>query len=370
MLYVGLISGTSADAIDAGLVEIEGDRIQLVDARSVPYPRQLQQRIRRAFFEDPLRPGTISELDLLVGHSFADATGALLQQAQVEPQQVTAIGSHGQTLRHEPDIAQPYSLQVGDGAVIAQRTGITTVIDFRRADIDAGGQGAPLAPALHNALFRSATLDRGILNIGGIANITCLPADPQQPVIGFDTGPGNILLDAWTRRCRDEPFDRGGAWARSGKVHAGLLGALLADPYFKRRAPKSTGFEYFNLDWLAKQINTVASMIPETDVQATLLALTVGSIADALLDLASIEELYVCGGGVHNSALMEDLSGLVSPIPVTSSEALGLHPDWVEATTFAWLAHRRLNNLPGNLPSVTGAQREVVLGVVHKPAEK
>lgn len=367
MLYVGLISGTSADAIDAGLVEVQGDRIRLVAARSVPYPEPLQQRIRSAFFEDPLRPDTVSELNRLVAHSFADAVDALLQQAQVARQRVTAIGSHGQTLRHEPDLPRPCSLQVGDGAVIARRTGITTVNDFRRADIEAGGQGAPLAPALHNAVFRSARTNRGILNIGGIANLTYLPADRLQPVIGFDTGPGNTLMDAWTRRCRNKPFDHEGAWARSGKVHVALLDALLADPYLKRRAPKSTGFEHFNLDWLAEQANAVTLKVPEAEVQATLLALTVRSISNALAYIPPIEELYVCGGGAHNSALMEDLSRALSPIPVTSSEVLGLHPDWVEATTFAWLAHRRLNNLPGNLPSVTGASKAVTLGVVHEP---
>lgn len=367
MLYVGLISGTSADAIDAALVEIDDGRIQLIDACSVPYPDALQRRIRSAFFEHPLRPDTISELDRQVGESFADAAAALLRQARVAAQRITAIGSHGQTLRHEPDIAKPYSLQAGDGALIARITGIKTVADFRRADIEAGGQGAPLAPALHNALFRSPGVDRGILNIGGIANITRLPAEPEQTVTGFDTGPGNTLLDAWVRRCHGEAFDRDGAWAMSGTVITALLDALMDDPYFARAAPKSTGFEYFNLDWLLNRLKRYAPDADDTDVQRTLLELTVRSVQDALSDMAAIQELFVCGGGAHNTALMAGLSDALYPMRVTSSVELGLHPDWVEATTFAWLAHRRLHNLPGNLPSVTGAKREVSLGVVHEP---
>jgi len=363
MLYVGLISGTSADAIDTALVEIDKQKIQLITALSFPYPDQLQTEIRAAFHDIPTDE-TIAKLDHAVGRSFAQAVDNLLDAAGVTPRQITAIGSHGQTLRHEPDIAQPYSLQVGNGPLIAVQTGITTVNDFRRADIASGGQGAPLAPALHAALFRSRAGDRAIVNIGGIANITHLPADPAQTVIGFDSGPGNTLLDAWIRQTRGQPFDNDGAWAQSGHVHDRLLELLLTDPYFDRTPPKSTGFEYFNLDWLATKQRLLEIPVSPEDIQATLLALTAKSIAGAL---PPVTEVYICGGGVHNRALMDSLTTEMRPVPVASTEQLGLHPDWVEATTFAWLAHRRLQGLPGNLPSVTGASKAVPLGIVHKP---
>jgi len=363
MLYVGLISGTSADAIDSALLNITESSVELISAIPYEYPPQLQASIRAAF-QGPPSETIIKTLDEGVGQCFADAALAIIKKTGTDPDEITAIGSHGQTLRHEPDLETPYSIQVGSGKKIANATGILTINDFRRADILAGGQGAPLAPALHAALFRDAVHTRGILNIGGIANITILPADADDEVKGFDTGPGNTLMDAWVRRCRNQPFDTDGTWARSGHVNQRLLTALLSDPYFRRVGPKSTGFEYFNLKWLEQTLTRNGLKVSEVDVQATLLALTTDSIANSLPQL---EEIYVCGGGIHNSALMQRLTDKLDPIPVASSGKLGLDPDWVEASTFAWLAHRRLQGMPGNLPSVTGAREAVLLGEIHKP---
>ncbi len=363
MLYVGLISGTSADAIDTALVEIT-DQIHLLDTLAVPYPQRLQQSIRTAFQIPDISEELFRQLDREIGACFAEATLALLKKASLTAEQITALGSHGQTLRHEPNAEPPFSLQAGSGRIIADHTGVTTVCDFRRADLEAGGQGAPLAPALHKALFRHPKLDRGILNLGGIANITILPADPNQAIVGYDTGPANTLLDSWIRQHRSQPFDRDGEWAESGAVNEALLEQLLADPYFALPPPKSTGFEYFNLRWLEDKIKRIEGEIAAADVQATLLALTVRSVRDAV---PNVQEVYICGGGVHNRYLMAQLAAGLEPISVGTSDLLGLDPDWVEATTFAWLAHRRLEGLPGNLPSVTGAREAVLLGDIYHP---
>ncbi|MGB5305178.1 MAG: anhydro-N-acetylmuramic acid kinase, partial [Gammaproteobacteria bacterium] len=250
---------------------------------------------------------------------------------------------------------------IGNPAVIAAGTGIDVVADFRRADIDAGGQGAPLVPAFHQALFARAGEHRVVLNIGGIANITILPSDASLPVTGFDTGPGNTLLDAWTRQHLDAPMDTGGRWAAQGSVHAELLAGMLQDPYFHAPPPKSTGREYFNPDWLARYLQD--SGIAAQDVQATLCALTAQSILDALEHHAPrTQRLLVCGGGIHNPELLRRLAENQAGMPVESTQPYGVDPDWVEAVAFAWLAKQHLDGKPGNIPAVTGAQRPVVLG--------
>ena len=292
---------------------------------------------------------------------FADAALALLREANVAPNTITALGSHGQTVCHRPSGPLPFTLQLGDPNVIAERTGIVTVADFRRADVAAGGQGAPLLPALHAAVLADPATPRAILNLGGIANLTLLV--PGKPVLGFDTGPANCLMDAWSLRVRGTPRDEGGAWARSGRVDAGLLQRLMDDPYFALPPPKSTGREYFNLDWLDARLP--GNLAPE-DVQATLLQLSAHSIAVALRNGApEIREVYACGGGVHNGALMDALRAALPGVKVDTSAALGLDPDFVEAVGFAWLARARLENVPGNLPSVTGARGPRVLGAVY-----
>jgi anhydro-N-acetylmuramic acid kinase len=284
----------------------------------------------------------------------------MLLKNSISQQNIYAIGSPGQTLYHHPNGNPPYTWQLGDPNIVAQMTGITTVADFRRRDIAAGGQGAPLAPAFHNAYMRSFEENRGVLNIGGIANLTVLPADKEQPIVGFDTGPGNALLDAFAYQQQHMRIDKDGSWAASGKVHADLLKDMLADEYFARLAPKSTGRDYFNLEWLS--YHTLGLSLPPEDVQATLCQLTIDSISQAVATY-DIQRLLVCGGGVHNSLLMKGLD--IPNCVVESTEAIGVNPDLVEAICFAWLAQQRLNKQPINLPSITGASQAVVLGGVY-----
>lgn len=363
-LFVGLMSGTSMDGIDAALVEFSDSAMTLLQTRDHPYPDDLRNDLLAAI-KLPLQQDILNVADLnkRSGECFRDATLALLKAANVKADDVTAIGSHGQTLRHQPNAVPAFTLQVGDPQIIASGTGITTIADFRSADVAAGGQGAPLAPIFHEWLFRRPGTDRAILNIGGIANLTLL--SDSKSTVGFDTGPGNTLMDAWVRKHRNIAFDKNGTWANSGTVDAALLQSFLDDPYFAAAPPKSTGFEQFNLRWMEQADLAAADAV---DVQATLCALTVTTISDALHQFApDVTELLVCGGGVHNSTLMSQLQQQLSGIQIASTATAGLDPDWVEAVAFAWLASRRLQDLPGNLPSVTGAREAVALGVIHQP---
>jgi anhydro-N-acetylmuramic acid kinase len=360
--FIGLISGTSMDGIDAVLVEFGDHAVTLVATHEHPYGEDLRARLSAAIrHPEHCTVDEVGSLDRAVGESFRDAANALLASSGIAPASVVAIGSHGQTLRHLPRAAQPFTLQIGDPSIIATGTGIRTVADFRRADLALGGEGAPLAPAFHEWLFRRPGRDRVVLNIGGIANVTMLAGNPA-PTTGFDTGPGNTLLDAWVGRHRSLPFDRDGAWASSGTVDERLLGRLLADPYFHEPPPKSTGFEYFNLGWLERfPVDALAAV----DVQATLAELTAASVDDAIhRTMPEAVEVLVCGGGAHNTDLIGRLRRRLAPASVTPTAAAGLGPDWVEAAAFAWLAMRRLEELPGNLPAVTGASRAAPLGAV------
>lgn len=362
-LYVGLISGTSADGIDAALVSFSAGLPHLLAARNHPWPAALREQILAlAQGEATFDLDTFGRLDVRIGHCFADAALQLLEHHGTPTRAVRAIGSHGQTVRHRPGGAHPFTLQLGDPSVIAERCGIDVVADFRRADVAAGGQGAPLVPALHAKLFAAPDRTRVVLNLGGIANISVLQADGR--VLGLDTGPASCLLDAWyTSRC-SQPFDHDGAFAASGRVDAKLLAALLADPYFAAPAPKSTGREYFHLAWLRGRARV--DNLDAASVQATLMELTARSVTQAVGEYASdADDVLVCGGGVHNSALLRRLRELLQPIPVHSTASAGLDPDFVEAVAFAWLAHQRLLGLPGNLPAVTGARGPRVLGAIH-----
>ena len=355
------------DGIDAALVELGDRSCKTVTTYSHGYPPSLRERLQRAS-RHPEATGIdeLGRLDHATGHCFKDAAVGLLTKAGLSADSVRAIGSHGQTLRHLPRDAEPFTLQVGDPNVIASATGITTVADFRRRDVALGGEGAPLAPAFHQWLFASEASPRVVLNIGGFANVTVLQ-DTSAKVIGFDTGPGNSLLDAWHRKHNGGPYDDDGAWAASGRVNESLLSMCLEDPYFSLPPPKSTGFEYFNLDWLARRL--ADAELASEDVQATLLALTVASIRQAIVEHApDTTEILVCGGGVHNGALIRDLAAAVGPIAVRSTDDFGLHPDWVEAAAFAWLASRTLEGHAGNLPTVTGASRDTVLGGIYPAA--
>lgn len=356
------------DAVDAALVRFRGARVAELCYRQFPIAQALRARVRQLNEQSKL--GEVVELDARLGVLFAQSVRRLLRMARCSARSVRAIGSHGQTVLHRPSGPFRSSLQIGDPNIIACSTGITTVSDFRRMDLAARGEGAPLAPAFHAAQFRSARCNRCVLNIGGIANVTLLPRDPRRPVIGLDTGPGNGLLDDWIRRHRGLEFDRDGAWARRGKPHPGLLAEFMRDSYFRRRPPKSTGREHFNLDWVDRARARIAGRVPAVDVQATLLQLSAATIAAAVRRHAPPDsEVLVCGGGVHNAALMHELRVRLHGMRVESTAAAGLDPDCIEAVTFAWLAKQRLAGRPGNLPAVTGARHALPLGGVYEPGK-
>lgn len=357
-----MISGTSADGIDVALVEFS-DRPRLVAALTHPFAESLRSSILELGQAGRLISlDEFGTIDQRIGVAFAEAAIALLQHANLTPDAVAAIGSHGQTLRHQPRGPTPYSLQVGDPNIIAERLGRPVVADFRRRDIAAGGEGAPLAPTFHAALLRSGHESRAVLNIGGISNLSLLPTD--GPVRGFDTGPGNGLLDAWAQRQLGTPFDAGGSFAASGAVDAALLAALLSDPFFQLPPPKSSGRDYFNLEWLGAQL-AGAEPSPE-DVQATLLELSARTIIHALRrEQPLTQRLLVCGGGVHNPILVNRLRELAAPTIVEDTEAFGLNADFMEAMLFAWLARETLAGRAGNMPSVTGTSGPRVLGAIY-----
>jgi anhydro-N-acetylmuramic acid kinase len=304
----------------------------------------------------------MAALEPEIAKQFADTALQLLRDAGAEPRSVRAIGSHGQTVWHDPEGLMPESLQLGHPARIAQRTGILTVGDFRRADVEAGGQGAPLAPLLHRALFRPKQGNRIVLNLGGIANISVIEA--QGAGSGFDTGPASCLLDAWIQEQRGDSFDREGSWAAGGRVDPGLLGSMLQDPWFSRPAPKSTGIEFFNLAWLRRHLQD-RSPAPR-DVQATLAELTAASIADAVRPW-SARDLLLCGGGVHNHDLLDRLQRRLPGTALHTTGDFGLDPDWVEAVLFAWLARERLADHVLDTRSITGARNPVLLGTIAFP---
>ncbi|MCQ4348969.1 anhydro-N-acetylmuramic acid kinase [Pseudomonas stutzeri] len=358
-LYIGVMSGTSLDGLDIALIAQEhGTR--LVAARYTPMPADLGRQLLDLCASGPDEIARSALAEQQWAELAAQAIADLLAQEGLARRQIRAIGSHGQTVRHEPQ--RGFSVQIGNPALLAELTGISVVADFRRRDVAAGGQGAPLVPAFHAALFGCAR-PRAILNVGGFSNLTLLA--PQQPVRGFDCGPGNVLLDAWIQRQHGEAFDRDGAWAASGSVDRQLLQQLLNDDYFALRGPKSTGRERFNLAWLLERLQG-HPQLAAADVQATLLELTAASIAEALRDsLPEAEELLVCGGGAHNRRLMQRLAERLPACPVAATDSRGLPADWVEAMAFAWLAHCCLEGIPGNCPEVTGARGRRILGAIY-----
>lgn len=372
-LFIGLMSGTSLDAIDAALVHImPGETPRLVASHAEALPAELREALWRLCHAEQLSFAELAEAEDAFCRLQAVAVARLLDRAGVSPQEVRAIGSHGQTIEHAPQGhggGPAYTLQMDNPSLLAELTGCCVVGDFRRRDLAAGGQAAPLAPAFHAALFRHPEQWRLVLNLGGFANLTVLPptTDSRQP-LGFDTGPANALMDAWITRQRGEPYDNDGAWAASGRVDEPLLARCLADPFFKRPPPRSTGREYFHLDWLAERLS--GNERPE-DVQATLSTLTAASIAEGAtlamrkLDAPAPDELFVCGGGAHNIDLMKRLGQQMPGTRVCDIATLGWSADWLEAAAFAWLAWRRLEHAPGNLPSVTGAQGPRMLGGVY-----
>jgi anhydro-N-acetylmuramic acid kinase len=355
------MSGTSLDGVDAVLAEIDSSsRIRLLNTHYLPYPEQLRDQLLalHASQTNEIHLAALAANDL--ARLYAEACKELL--CGVAPDTVRAIGCHGQTLRHRP--ADGYTLQIGNAALLAELTGIAVVNDFRSRDIAAGGQGAPLVPAFHAQVLRSREIHRVIANIGGIANITDLP--PNGDVRGWDTGPGNMLLDAWIRRHNGAYYDRNGAWAASGTVQNTLLTALTRHPYLTHPPPKSAGREQFNLAWLDATLDLLDRTLGPADVQATLLEFTAISLCDAVMrECPGTRELYVCGGGAHNRTLMKRISALLTNIEVATTSTLGIDPDWVEALAFAWLARQALHHAAGNVPSVTGARGERILGAIY-----
>jgi len=364
--YLGLMSGTSMDGIDAALVDLSGDTPVLLNAQTNPWPAPLHPRILKTAAA-PQQTSLLDAgaLDAELGEQFASAALDIMAKAGLESCQITAIGSHGQTLLHVPEGRPAFSIQLGDANRIAERTGITTVADFRRRDIAAGGQGAPLVPAFHRALFHDPATPRAILNIGGMANLTLLPAD-SQVVTGFDTGPGNVLLDAWYRKHNPGTFDAGGAWARHGTLNEPLLEKLVNQPYFSLPPPRSTGRELFCLQWLETQLQSGHPALNAADIQRTLVEFTARTIATSLERFGPpLRQVLVCGGGIHNDFLMQRLAALLPEHQVETTEKYGLHPDWVEAVAFAWLAKQTLEGKAGNVPGVTGASQPVILGAIY-----
>lgn len=372
-LYIGTLSGTSMDGIDVVICSLDAQmasRPRIIHAHTHDLSFALRKRLAAIIGDaGKTRLDDCMRMDQDLGLAFAEAIEHALQQAGLESDDITAIGSHGQTIAHTLDGRHHYTVQIGDPNLIAERCGIVTVSDFRRRDMAAGGEGAPLAPALHQALFSSDSEDRVIVNIGGIANITCLPASgspahADQSISGYDCGPGNCLMDAWIDDQQGLSMDRHGEWASGGDLQQALLSRMLADPYLLRTPPKSIGREYYDLTWLQQQF--AGRVYRPIDVQATLCQLTAESISQAIMtSQPGTARVMVCGGGAHNLDLMKRLKHLLPSAVIESTSRTGIDPDWVEGILFAWLAARRLENLPGNCPSVTGATGSRVLGSIY-----
>ena len=379
-LYIGLMSGTSIDGIDAALVEFEDGKCQLIAQHLQPMPATLTAQLHQLCRPNNNEISALAIIEQPLAQAFALACQQLLAKTSYTASDVTAIGSHGQTIRHHPE--HGFTLQIGDANILATLTNIDTVADFRRKDMALGGQGAPLVPAFHQAVFQHQTINRAIVNIGGLANITYLPSRQQaKPSIGYDTGPGNTLLDAWfsanNNSDSDRHYDIDGQWASSGVIIEPLLTSLLQHEYFTLNPPKSTGRELFNLAWLGKYLTIGAREYTDADIQRTLTRFTAVSITNEVTKLlqsgrvnssgeVSIStEVYICGGGAANPLLMADLAQLLPNSPVMTTAEIGIAPDWVEAIAFAWLAKQHMHKQPGNLPAVTGASRLAILGAFY-----
>ena len=364
-LYIGLMSGTSMDGVDVAIVDFSKVKPSVKAFETFPYPIDLLEHLHRLCQPSGNEIVKLGHADRIVAQCFAQAVNAMLLKYDIEPREINAIGSHGQTVRHHPEGQQGFTLQIGDPNTLAALTKIDVIADFRRKDIALGGQGAPLAPAFHQAVFRHSHFSRVILNIGGIANITYLPSDAEGEVIGFDTGPANTLMDAWCHLHLQKPYDANGRWAAQGKHDCELLKRLLSHEYFTLPAPKSTGREMFNLTWLNEHLQAVGRPLSAQSVQATLAQLTSITIAKSINRLGDVEQVYVCGGGAKNDFLMESLENELVECEIKSTNELGINPDAVEAVAFAWLAYAYRQKQTGNIPSVTGASRAAVLGGLY-----
>ncbi|MFI4954826.1 MAG: anhydro-N-acetylmuramic acid kinase [Gammaproteobacteria bacterium] len=354
--------------MDVALVDFSGTLPQLLASHDHPIPEAMRLAALNATQPRPNEVHELFVLDHQYGHLFAEATLALLKKSPVAAHQVRAIGSHGQTIRHQPNHQYPYTIQIGDPNIIAALTGITTIADFRRRDIANGGQGAPFAPIFHAHVLSDEQENRAVVNIGGIANVTLLAKGSHQAQLGFDTGPGNGLIDSWIQRHLNQPYDKNGEWAAQGTVITELLAALLEHPYFQQAAPKSTGRDHFNLQWLEQTIQDSGFQRSEEleNIQATLTELTAISIANAIQQLPMpINRIILCGGGAHNTYLVKRIQALAAPIPVNISDEFGVSADWLEAELFAWLAQQTLHKHPLDLTKVTGASKPAILGGIY-----
>ena len=366
-LYIGLMSGTSVDAIDTALVSFHDGKARVLEFYEHPIPPHIQHEISGLCQPGDNEIDRSGVLDQALGDLFAQATLSLLDQQGLSTEIIHAIGSHGQTIRHRPMAKHPFTLQIGNPSVIAYRTGITTVADFRAKDMAAGGQGAPLVPAFHQHQFYQQGCTRVILNIGGIANVSRLSDKPGHPLIGFDTGPGNTLMDYWIKKHLSKAYDDNGDWARGGQLNTHLLQALLDHDYFAKSAPKSTGREEFSPAWLGWVLSKYQNL-SAADIQRTLCELTAKSISEAIrLHLDTGDEVVLCGGGSKNGFLVERIDTLLSGYSFYTTEKLGIDVNAVEATAFAWLAYRTMNSLTGSRASVTGAKQDTVLGGIYPP---
>ncbi len=367
-LYIGVMSGTSMDGVDTALVQINSSKVELIAQDFFPITDALKQALLSISTGQPTTLVKIGELDQRLGHLYANAVNQLLKKSGTKPSDIVAIGNHGQTVFHQPNGDIPFTMQLGDANIIACNTGITTVADFRRKDIALGGQGAPLVPAFHQTIFPPTTSSVVVLNIGGIANISVMR--PAFPTIGYDTGPGNMLMDAWIYQQLDKPYDKDAEYAKTGKVVPELLHQMSNEAYLLKPIPKSTGRELFNLEWLENKLSCVNQPISGEDVQATLAEFTAQTIVNEVKKYAqgNLPQLLVCGGGAKNPLIMKRISKLLLGWSVCSTDEKGISSDSMEAIAFAWLAQRRIHNLPSNLPEVTGAKRLASLGVIY-PAE-
>ena len=362
--YIGLISGTSIDGVDCVLVQFNGDQPKLIATHSEPIELGLRENILQLCGGKNINLELYGNTDVAIGQLFAKAALTLLANEDIERTAVRAIGSHGQTVFHHPQGDTPFTLQIGDPNSIAHLTGITTIADFRRRDMAAGGEGAPLAPLLHRNCFQSASTDRVVLNVGGIANITVLNKDGT--CLAFDTGPANVLMDYWIAKHQQKNYDKNGDWAASGKLIPPLLKLLLDQPYFSKAVPKSTGRELFNGLWLEEKLHKLGQELSIADVQATLLRFTIDSIVDEIRKTSQPTEVYVCGGGAHNSAFMAGLQARLRNCNVLSTAKLGIDPDWVEAIAFAWMAKQTSEGRSIDTTSFTGAKQATILGGIYK----
>ncbi|MWN05916.1 anhydro-N-acetylmuramic acid kinase [Gilliamella sp. Pas-s95] len=365
-LYIGVMSGTSMDGIDIALVNITAQNVTSIASNCYPMPADLKQHLLTLCETQQTTLQNLGEIDHQIGKLFADSINQFLKDNNIDKQKIKAIGCHGQTIYHAPNGDYPFTLQIGDANIIAAKTGITTIADFRRKDMAYGGQGAPLVPAFHKAVLQDPQINRVVLNIGGISNISVLI--PNHTVIGYDTGPGNVLLDCWIKEHLGKNYDKSGLWAKTGKINQDLLKLLYQEDYFQIPAPKSTGRELFNLPWLHKKLT--GTHLKAQDIQATLVEFTALSIANEINKFPIVStlpcELLVCGGGAKNPLIMQRLSALLPSWAVLTTDTKGINGEDMEAIAFAWLAYCRINNIPSNIPEVTGASQAVCLGVIYQ----